>query len=204
MKNLVTIGAIVALSGTASAGVSVDEFECGPWFAPQHSLAFGDDPTDSRSFLFPPNDNFIYKLRITVQYDEVDAFGNPFPDPLSWASHLGLIAELDGVRYGFGGTARNLGALAGGYSAGAAMAATDFYDIWDFNGSVSDLPGEYIHEYTFDPMVPKPETLNVYWTDTWNGNAAYSRLKLQFIKIPTPGSTGLMAIAGLMAARRRR
>lgn len=204
MKKLVTIGAIAALSGTASGGVSVDEFECAPWFADQHSIAYGDDPVGTRSLQFTPNDNFIYKLRIVIQYDEVDAFGNPFPDPTSWASHLGLIAELDGVRYGFGGTARNLGALAGGYSGATAMAATDFYDIWDFNGAVSDLPGEYVHEYYFDPMVPKPEMLNVYFTDTWNGNALYTQLTLQFSKIPTPGSAGLMVIAGLTAARRRR
>lgn len=210
MSRNLTIIATAALSASivtgASAGLN-QIFECGPLFFDQHSIAYGDDQIITRNLQMEPNPSVIVGLRFRIQYDEVDASGNPFPDPISWASDLGLVINFDNtVKVGFGGSARNLGAIAGGYSQAATENEVDMYDIWSFDGIVSDSPGFYFHEFMFtDPeFIVKPEFLEVLFTDTWNGNTLFNSLTIEFIKVPTPGVASLLGLGVLTVIRRRR
>jgi len=215
MRALITSGTLALFAGSALAGTDpsrgflFEQFDCGTIFFGPHSLGMFDDETRSFGFDVTPNPSFLIGIRITFEYAEVDEFNNPVPDPTSWASHIGVTVEFDGTgpTFGFGGSARNLGAIAGGYSLAAALAAVDYYDIWDFDGSVSDESGTYTHLYLFeDPLeIPKPELITIRATDTWNGNVAYRGFRAEILKaIPAPGSAALLAFGGLVLARRRR
>ncbi|MEQ8844164.1 MAG: hypothetical protein RIB58_04850 [Phycisphaerales bacterium] len=195
---------LLVMSGVANAGMLEETFECGPVFFDPHTLGVGDDQVEERVRHPTQNPNLVWGVRVEIEYEERDATGAPVFDPLSWASDLGLILEFDGVRYGFGGSRGHLGTLAGGYSLGAAMGAVDHYDVWDFDGPVSDGSGVYVHEYTFDIPMGKAAELRVFMTDTWNGNAEYRRLDVVTLKTPTPGAAALFGLSGLCMFRRRR
>ena len=203
-KSLVT-AALLGVAGSASAGLN-ESFNLGDYFFDTHTTTtadIGTDPIVNTSFQPTPNPNPVIGIRITFDYDEVDANGGPALDS-SWASDLGMALRFDNTIYGFGGSFRNLGILAGGYTLADANNFADFYDIWDFDGSGSNAPGAYTHEYFFDNPIPKPDVVNVSLTDTWNGNTFYGNLTIELIKIPAPGAAGLIGLAGLAAVRRRR
>lgn len=198
---------LVASAATADGVFEYEVLECPNTFFGVHTTAFGDDPVNEFGLLAQPNASAIVGIKIDFYYDEVDEFGNPALDS-SWASDLGMVINIDGFTIGFGGTFRNLGALAGGYTLAQAEAAVDVYGIWDFNGSQSDLPGSYSHEYMFDGFyLSKPELFWVQMTDTWNGNTLYEGFSITLIKkplVPAPGAGVLLAIAGFAGTRRRR
>ncbi len=208
IHGLTAVAVICVVAGTVSAD-GIFEYEilkCPDTFFGAHSTAFGDDPVTGYGLLAEPNPSALVGIRVEFNYDEVDADGNPFLDS-SWASDLGMVLNLDGFTIGFGGTFRNLGALAGGYSFAEAEAAVDVYDIWDFNGSQSNDPGFYVHEFMFDDFILfKPEFFWVDMTDTWNGNTLYDAMSITLIKkplIPAPGAAALFALVGLAGTRRR-
>jgi len=202
LKTTTAAVATLAIAGSATAGLN-ESFNLGDIFFDVHTTAIGDDPIINTGFQPTPNDNPIIGVRITFDYDEVDAAGNPAPDS-SWASDLGMIMTINGINYGFAGSFRYLGALVGAYGLAAAEAGTDFLSVWDFNGSGSDNPGFYSHEYFFDSAIAKPEVVTISLTDTWNGNTLYANFTIELIKIPTPGTVGLLGLASLAVVRRRR
>ncbi len=201
-KTCIAAVSLLALSGTALASGN-ESFNLGDFFFAEHATAFGDDPILVTEFSPTPNPKAIVGIRISFDYDEVNANGGPDLDA-SWASDLGAVLRFDNTLYGFGGSFRNLGALAGGYTNADAINFVDFYDIWDFNGSGSTAPGSYTHEYMFDNPIAKPDLITVSLTDTWDGNTLYAGFTIELIKIPAPASAGLLGFAGLVATRRRR
>jgi len=202
LKTTTAAVATLAIAGSATAGLN-ESFNLGDIFFDVHTTTIGDDPIINTGFQPTPNDNPIIGIRISFDYDEVDAAGAPAPDS-SWASDLGMLLTIDNTIYGFAGTFRYLGELVGAYGLAAAEAGTDFLSVWDFNGSGSDDPGFYSHEYFFDNPIAKPEFVSVSLTDTWNGNTLYANFTIELIKIPTPGTVGLLGFAGLAAVSRRR
>lgn len=202
---IVLTSVLLAATSDAKAGFTEEIFECGPAFFDPHAPFFiGDDQAGVRNFAPNQNPNAVVGFRIDIEYIERDALGNPAPDPTGWASDLGLILEFDGVRYGFGGSRGHLGIMAGDYTMGAALGVVDHYDIWDFDGPVSDEPGLYTHEFTLPVPMAKSLELSVLLTDTWNGNTDYRTLNVATIKVPTPGAAALFGLAGIATLRRRR
>lgn len=202
-KSAMAAVSVLAFSGAAMAGSLNESFNLGNVFFGAHATAFGDDPVEVFTVNPTQNPNPIIGIRFSFDYDEVNANGNPALDT-SWASDLGVVLRFDNTLYGFAGTFRYLGALAGAYGQAAALAFVDVLDIWSFNGLQSDNPGFYSHEFFFENPIMKPESITISMTDTWNGNTLYGNFTLELIKIPAPGAAGLFGLAGLAAIRRRR
>lgn len=194
---------VLAIAGSASAGTLNESFNLGDFFFDAHTTVIDNDPIVTTEFQPTPNDNPVIGVRISFDFDEIDAAGAPALDS-SWASDLGMVLRFDNTIYGFAGSFRYLGALAGAYGLGPAEDFTDFLSVWDFDGSGSGSPGSYSHEYFFENPIPKPDLITVSLTDTWNGNTFYGNLTIELIKIPAPGAAGLLGFAGLAAMRRRR
>lgn len=195
-----------ALASHASASPWTQTFNLGDLYFPQHTTAFGDDPV--LNLLIEPQATFfrLEIIRISFDYDEVDANGNPAPDS-SWASDLGMVFNFNSfeTRLGYGGSFRNLGALAGGYGIAEAVNAVDFYLTWDFDGSGSDDPGPYFMETLIPPLfIVYPFSVDIELTDTWNGNTIYRDFTITMIFIPGPAGIAPFAIACALALRRRR
>lgn len=205
MNRIVLTSVCLATSGAASAGTIEETFECGEAFFDSHTPFFEpDDQILSRQRFPSQNPNQVLSFRIDIEFIERDALGLPAPDPLGWASDLGMVVEFDGVRYGFGGSRGHLGAIAGGYTLGEALGSVDYFEIWDFDGPVSDASGFYTHEFDLPIPSGKGTELRVFLTDTWNGNAEYRRATITTTKTPTPGTVALFGLAGLASLRRRR
>lgn len=75
---------------------------------------------------------------------------------------------------------------------------------WAFDGPGSSSPGFYTQ--TFDLVLPFGQYFLSFANDWFldpNPNL-YSNIQVSFVKFPTPGTVGLLGLAGVAAARRRR
>ncbi len=194
---------LLTIAGAAAASGQNEIFNLGDFYFGSHTTSIGDDTILTSTIQPTPNDKPVIGIRISFDYNEINAAGGPALDA-SWASDLGLVLRFDNTIYGFAGTFRYLGAIAGGYGLAPAENFTDFLSVWDFDGATSGNPGSYSHEYIFENPIPKPDLITVSMTDTWDGNTLYGNLTIELIKIPAPGAAGLLGIAGLAAIRRRR
>lgn len=124
----------------------------------------------------------VLGFEIGFDYDE------PVADA-SWASDVQfIVSDADGAIFTVGGFT-NVG---------------NADVLWAFDGSGSTDPGFYSDAFALAlPAGDYTLTFVNDWETDPNPNV-YNNIMVAFEKVPTPGTVGLMGLAGLAAVRRRR